>query len=166
MGRNPLETIMGAVVLVIAALFLTFAWRTADLGAVVGYPVEAHFSKVGGLTVGSDVRVSGIKVGTVTRQYLDPVTFQAVVHMSLLNDLSLPTDTVATIASDGFLGGKYVKLEPGQAAERLAAGDRIRNTRNYQSVEDMVGEIIFLATQAPAGPPPGGSAPPSLPSFD
>lgn len=147
MGRNPLETIMGAVVLIVAGLFLTFAYRTADLGEVRGYPVVATFTKVGGLSTGADVRISGIKVGTVSGQRLDPETFQAVMTMSILPSVRLPVDTVASVASDGLLGGKFVKLEPGRATDVVADGGAITRTRDYQSVEDLVGEIIFLATQ-------------------
>lgn len=151
MSRNPVETIMGAVVLIVAALFLAFAYRTADLGAVRGYPVSATFTKVGGLANGADVRISGIKVGTVTAQRLDPETFQAVVLMNILPSVRLPQDTVASVAADGLLGGKYIKLEPGRATDMVADGGTITRTRDYQSVEDLVGEIIFLVTQDAGG---------------
>lgn len=147
MGRNPIETIMGAVVLVVAGLFLAFAYNTADIKSVSGYPVSAAFSKVGGLDNGADVRISGIKVGSVSSQNLDPQTYQAIVQMTILPSVQLPQDTVASVASDGLLGGKYIKLEPGRAEQAIAAGGSVTRTRNYQSVEDLVGEIIFLATQ-------------------
>jgi phospholipid/cholesterol/gamma-HCH transport system substrate-binding protein len=147
MNRNPIETIMGAVVLVVAGLFLAFAYSTADLRAVEGYEVTATFSKVGGLDTGSDVRISGIKVGTVIAQALDPETYQAVVHMSIRPDVALPSDTRAVVASDGLLGGKFLKLEPGTARDTLADGGAISRVADYQSIEDMVSEIIFLATQ-------------------
>ena len=146
MKRNPIETVLGGVVLVIAAMFMAFAYTTADIGAVVGYPVEAKFLKVGGLETGSDVRISGIRVGTVTGQRLDPATYDAVVTLSIASDVSLPADTEAAIVSDGLLGGKYVNLIPGRAAEKIAAGGRLTKTRDFQALEDLVGEIIFLAT--------------------
>ncbi|KJS34800.1 MAG: ATPase AAA [Rhodospirillaceae bacterium BRH_c57] len=147
MGRNPIETIMGAVVLVVAGLFLAFAYDTADIKSISGYPVTAAFSKVGGLDDGADVRISGIKVGSVSQQNLDPKTYQAIVHMTILPSVLLPQDTVASVASDGLLGGKYIKLEPGRAEQAIAAGGTVTRTRNYQSVEDLVGEIIFLVSQ-------------------
>ncbi|MBB4287491.1 outer membrane lipid asymmetry maintenance protein MlaD [Roseospira goensis] len=150
MTRNPLETIMGALVLLVAAVFLVFAYTTADLRQVKGYPVSAHFMKVGGLSVGGDVRLAGIQVGSVTGQTLDPETFEAVVTMNVLEDVRLPRDTRAVITSDGLLGGSYVKLIPGSAEDTLAPGDTLERTEDYQSLEDLVGEIIFLATQ-PAG---------------
>ena len=146
MKRNPIETVLGAVVLAAAAMFLVFAHSIVDLKAVTGYEVKATFLKVGGLERGSDVRISGIDVGTVTGQTLDPKTFQAQVVMSIEPGVQLPADTEASIVSDGLLGGKYVNLAPGRASERIAAGGVIAKTRDYQSLEDLVGQIIFLAT--------------------
>lgn len=151
MTRNPLETIMGAVVLLVAAVFLVFAYTTADLRQVRGYPLQASFTKVGGLSVGGEVRLAGIQVGSVVAQQLDRETFEALVDMSILESVRLPTDTRAVITSDGLLGVSYVKLIPGSESEMLAPGDRLARTEDYQSLEDLVGEIIFLATQPAAG---------------
>ncbi len=146
MKRNPIETVLGAVVLLVAAMFLVFAYSIADLKAVTGYDVTATFLKVGGLERGSDVRISGITVGTITGQGLDPTSFQAKVTMSIQPGVTLPTDTEASIVGDGLLGGKYVNLIPGRATDKIQAGGVIARTRDYQSLEDLVGEIIFLAT--------------------
>ena len=145
-ARNLVETVLGAVVLCVAGLFVYFFQQTAQIRAVEGYPVTAAFAKIGGLAKGSDVRISGIKVGTVTEQRLDPQTFDAVVTLSISRDVRLPADTVASVDSEGILGGKYVRLEPGRAAETIVAGGAIQKTKNYRSLEDQVGEIIFLAT--------------------
>ena len=147
MKRNPIETVLGAVVLVVAAMFLLFAYSIADLKAVSGYEIKATFLKVGGLERGSDVRISGINVGTVTGQTLNPETFEAQVVMSIKPDVQLAADTEAAIVSDGLLGGKYINIIPGRAQARIAAGGVIAKTRDYQSLEDLVGQIIFLATE-------------------
>ncbi|MCP5374306.1 MAG: outer membrane lipid asymmetry maintenance protein MlaD [Hyphomicrobiales bacterium] len=151
MGRSLIETVMGAVVLLVAALFVFFAYNTAQVSAVQGYEVSAKFYKIGGLSKGSDVRINGIKVGTVTDRRLDAKTFDAVVTMSISPEIKLPTDTVAVVESEGLLGGKYVRLDPGTAEERIAAGGQIAKTRNFRSLEDQVGEIIFLATGGEGG---------------
>jgi phospholipid/cholesterol/gamma-HCH transport system substrate-binding protein len=145
MGRNAIETVLGGVVLIVAGVFLFFAFNVAQVKAVSGYEVKAHFLKIGGLSKGSDVRINGIKIGTVLDRVLDPQTFEAVV-MSIRPDVKLPKDTVATIGSEGILGGKYVRLKPGQASETLPAGGRIAKVEDFKSLEDQVGEIIFLAT--------------------
>ncbi len=156
MRRNLIETVMGAVVLAVAVMFVYFAYTTAQIRALPGYEVSAAFFKVGGLSVGSDVRISGVKVGTVTERRLDPASFDAVVVMSVANEIKLPEDTVASIASEGLLGGKYVSL---QSTALVAPGSRLRETRSFKTLEDQVGEIIFLATSRPE-PSAGGDAPP------
>ncbi|MDP6573767.1 MAG: MlaD family protein [Rhodospirillales bacterium] len=149
MGRNIIETVMGAVVLAVAAVFVFFAYNMAEAETVKGYEVKAAFYKVGGLKKGSDVRVSGIKVGTVIDLGIDAETYDAVVSMSVADGIKLPVDTVAGIASEGVLGGKYVRLEPGTEKTYLEPGEAIAKTKDFRSLEDQVGEIIFLATSKP-----------------
>ena len=146
MKRNVIETVLGAVVLLIAGLFLVFAWLGADVQPVQGYPLKAKFNAVDGLTVGSDVRIGGVKVGSVTDQHIDPKTFRAVVSLSILSEVKLPKDSVARITSSGLLGEKYVKLEPGGAAETYQAGEVIAQTKDVISLEEMLGKVIFLVT--------------------
>jgi phospholipid/cholesterol/gamma-HCH transport system substrate-binding protein len=154
MGRTVIETIMGAVVLAVAGLFLAFAWSHASFSKVEGYDVTATFTSVGGLDTGADVKINGIKVGTVLSQTLDPQTFDAVVRMSIIHAVRLPDDTVASISSEGLLGGKFVKLSPGKSTVTIAAGGRLGPTRSFKSIEEMVGQLIFLATAENAAPAP------------
>lgn len=168
MGRNLIETIMGAVVLAVAGFFLLFAYSHASIQKIEGYEIVAQFASVGGLDTGADVKINGIKVGTVASQTLDPQTFNAVVKLSISPSVQLPADTTASISSEGLLGGKFVKLEPGRAQARLPAGGTLVRTKDFKSIEEMVGELIFLATAdnqspqaAPAGPlVPGDTTPP------
>ena len=146
MKRNPIETIMGAVVLVVAGMFLALAYSSAQVATTEGYEVRASFLKVGGLQVGSDVRISGINVGTVSKQTLDRESYEAEVMMVIDPSVSIPVDTVAAIVGDGLLGGKYVDLRPGQSDQAIVDGGKITNSLDFQSLEDLVGEIIFLAT--------------------
>ena len=151
MGRNAVETVLGAVVLVVAGMFIFFAYGTAQVKAVSGYEVRANFFKIGGLTPGSDVRINGIKVGSVLSATLDPETYDAVVVMSIAPNIKLPTDSAAGIGSEGIVGGKYVRIDPGQAKDVLKAGGVISKTKDFRSLEDQVGEIIFLATGGKGG---------------
>ncbi|MBO6949479.1 MAG: outer membrane lipid asymmetry maintenance protein MlaD [Rhodospirillales bacterium] len=146
MKKNAVETILGAVVLVTAIVFLVFALNTAQVRAVEGYKVTAAFFKVGGLTNGSDVRINGIKVGTVNDLSIDAGTFDAVVSMSVRSDVKIPADSVAAIGSAGIIGSKFISIQPGGAKEYLADGGKIARTKDFKSLEDQVGEIIFLAT--------------------
>ncbi len=147
MGRNIMETALGGVVLLIAVGFIIFALRTAEFAPTAGTELTARFLKVGGLDPGSDVRISGVKVGTVTNRRLDPASFEAIVTMTVSPEISLPADTEAIITNDGLLGGKYLRLVPGTAEETLTAGGELTNTRDFRSLEDTVSEIIFLATE-------------------
>lgn len=157
MGRNLIETIMGGVVLLVAGFFLVFAYSQADLGVVKGYSVKASFLSVGGLPNGGDVRINGIKVGSVIDQTIDPTSFDAVVRMTIRPDIHLPSDTVAVIASEGLLGGSFIQLNPGRSSQTIPPDGTITNTKNFKSLEEMVGQIIFLATDNGGAKPNGGS---------
>lgn len=146
MNKKPVETIMGIVVLVIAIVFLFFAYRVSDLQVVKGYELSAKFLKVGGLNVGSDVRINGIKIGTVTAQKLSPEDYMVDVILSISPDVKLATDSVASIVSDGLVGDKFIKIDPGKSSEFLKDGDSISKTQDFKTIEDMVGEIIFMVT--------------------
>lgn len=146
MNKKPVETIMGIVVIFVAAFFLYFAYQVSDLQVVKGYDINARFLKVGGLNVGSDVRINGIKVGTVIDQNLDPEDYVADVKLSISSNIQLPKDSVVSIVSDGLVGNKFIKIEPGKSKEFLQNGDTVANTKDFKTLEDMVGEIIFMVT--------------------
>ena len=162
MRRNLIETIMGAVVLLVAGFFLAFAYTHADLKEVQGYTLKAQFTSVGGLDSGSDVRINGIKVGTVAGMSLDPQTFNAVVRMTIRPDIHLPVDTVASVSTEGLLGGKFIRLDPGRSNTHIPADGTLGHTKEHKSIEEMVGELIFLATAD--NPPPTAPAPAPTPS--
>ncbi len=147
MKRNPVETILGFGVLIFTGLFLFFAAARVDIKAVKGYNISANFSKIGGLERGADVRISGIKVGSVLETKLNPETFTADVILSIDSSVRLPIDTIASISDSGIMGDKYVSLEPGKSPVVLKNNDRITETRNYKSLEDNVSEFIFLSTK-------------------
>lgn len=145
MTRNLAETVMGGVVLIVAAIFIYLFVTATQIQTVDGYEVNANFAKVGGLQRGSDVRMSGINVGTVAARRLDAENYEAVVTMTIRAGIKLPDDTVATIANDGLLGGKYVRLKPGRSKKFVAPDGKLEKTEDFKSIEDQVGEIIFLA---------------------
>jgi len=87
MSGNLVETLIGAMVLLVAAFFLYFSYFKADVEAVSGYSLTAKFDKVDGVKTGSDVMLAGIKVGTVTHQSLDSNEFLAVLMLSLASDV-------------------------------------------------------------------------------
>ncbi len=148
MSRNAVETVMGAVVLVVAAVFLFFAYTTSQVQAVSGYELTAKFSNADGLKDGGDVRISGIKVGSILTQRLDPQSFQAVVTLSLDPAIKLSTDSVAVITSSGLLGDKYLAIEPGNEDEVIPPGGAITHTQAAMSLENLIGQVIYSQSQA------------------
>ena len=148
MSRNIVETVLGAIVLLVAGIFLAFSMRAGDVGASGGgYEVTADFSGIGGLSVGDEVQISGVKVGTVSGVSLDEETFLARVSLMVNQDLKLPTDTAALISSESLLGGKYLALEPGADEDTIPAGGRIQYTQAPQNLEQLLGQFIFSMQQ-------------------
>ncbi|HJM92917.1 MAG: outer membrane lipid asymmetry maintenance protein MlaD [Alphaproteobacteria bacterium] len=143
MSGNVVETLIGAVVLVVAGFFLYFSYDKADVGMVEGYSLTAKFDKVDGVKVGSDVMLAGIKVGTVTDESLDTKEYLAVLQLSLASDVQLPDDSVIKIASDGLLGGKYLSIDPGGSEDYLEAGDEIRFTQGAVDLTELIGKAIY-----------------------
>ena len=143
MHRNTLETVMGAIVLLAAAGFVTLAYEAADVKGSGGYEIAAEFGSTGGLSVGDDVRISGIKVGQITAQQLDSVTYVAKVSMAIEPTIKIPSDSSARITVASLLGGNYLELMPGAATDTLGAGAVIYDTRDPISLSDLLGKAVF-----------------------
>lgn len=147
MNRNVIETVMGAVVLLVAAAFVVVAFEGGTVNRDSGYTVTAEFDNASGLAPGADVRMSGVKIGVVTQQRLDPVSYFAVVTMSIDEAVKLPKDTSARILADGLLGSNFVSLEPGGDEENIAPGGKITFTQGSINVVDLLGRFIFSAAE-------------------
>jgi phospholipid/cholesterol/gamma-HCH transport system substrate-binding protein len=123
------ETILGAIVAVVAIGFFAFAAAQAgQTGARAGYNLTARFQRVDGVDVGSDVRISGVKVGVVRAVSLDPETYLARLTLAMNDGVQVLDDSTARISSDGLLGGAYVAIEP-SGMDVLAPGGEIPNTQ-------------------------------------
>lgn len=143
MKRNVIETVLGAVVLGVAILFLAFSYSSAGVGSTDGYEVRARFSGIGALGVGDKVVISGVKVGQVSRIELDSETYLADVFLDIDNKYQLPEDTAAFISSESLLGGLYMQLEPGAAEDMIEDGGVIEYTQAPQNLEQLLGQFIF-----------------------
>ncbi len=164
MRGNVIETVMGAVVLVIAALFLFFAYTTSEVRAVAGYPVTAQFERIDGIRDGGDVRIAGVRVGSIVSESLDPKTYLATVTMSIERRYKLPDDTVAEIVSSSLLGDKYMSLVPGGSDKDIAPGGQIKYTQAPVSLENLIGQMIFSQPGAQKKPGEAGGASPGAAS--
>ncbi len=142
MANNTMETLIGAAVLCIAGGFLVYAGQNADFGGGGNYELNAKFFKADGIGTGGDVRVSGVKVGTVSGVTLDPETFQANIVIAMRDGVKLPSDSSARISSDGLLGGSYVSIEPGGSEYFLEAGEDIEHTQGSVSLLDLIGKAV------------------------
>lgn len=153
MGRNLIETLMGALVLLIAGLFLAFAYSATQVRTSGGYEVIARFERVDGLNRGADVKMSGIKIGTVVEQRLDPERFLAVVRMNIDPAIKLPTDSVAQVASEGLLGGYFVALVPGGEDKTIPSGGEIKFTQAPVNLVQLLGKFMFSQGDKEPGAP-------------
>ncbi len=147
MKRNVIETVLGGVVLIIAGVFLVISYNSSDLRPVEGYKVMAKVNSIDGLVVGSDVRIAGVKVGSVIDQRIDPEDYRAVVTMTVIPSIKLPTDTLVRVSSNGLLGDKYIKLEPGGKETFIQPGKELADTKDVISLEELLGKVIFLVTE-------------------
>jgi len=169
MGRSVFETILGAVVLAVAGLFLVFAYNSSDLKVVKGYELSANFPMVDGLKEGIDVKINGVKVGSVTAMNLitapGPNQYLVRVAMSVDPSIKLPSDTMAMVASESLLGGKYMSLEPGVDDDMLKTDGtgRITRTQAPMRLDDLIGQVIYGnkrgSSDAAAGKGVGGDHP-------
>ena len=146
MGKNLAETLIGIVVLAGAAIFLSFAYSKGGLKTVDGYKVIGKFDRVDGLAEGSDVRMSGIKIGTVVSQRLDAKTYLAVLTMNVKNDIKLPRDSSIKIVADGLLGDKYLSITPGAEDEMISPGGELFHTQGSVDFLSLMGRMIFSQT--------------------
>lgn len=147
MKQNLLEVIMGAVVLGVCAVFIISAYSSSYWKPVKGYEVIAKFDRIDGLRQGSDVRLGGVKVGTIKTIRLEPGTYLAIVEISLSSDVTLPKDTAAEIASESLLGGKFLALLPGGEDEMIAHGGEICHTQSAMNLESLIGRFVFSAQE-------------------
>ena len=153
MSKNIIETLVGALVLIIAAGFLYFAYTTTDVtgGAEKGYTVIAKFDRADGLNLGSDVKIGGVKIGKVIDLSLDKKTYQAVAKIRLKAGIDLPVDSTAEIIGNGLMGEKYIAIVPGSENDHIADNGVIEFTQSSISLESLIGKYIFGSATKDAG---------------
>jgi phospholipid/cholesterol/gamma-HCH transport system substrate-binding protein len=156
--HNPAEIVTGAVVLAAAGAFLLFAVaNTGKSFGASGYSLHASFDHADGIAPGIDVRMAGVKIGSIEAVSLDPKTYQADVTFSVQNDIKLTDDSSATVSTDGLLGGKYLALAVGGDDKILKAGDAITITQGSMNLEGLISKYIFPSVGGKGGGGKGGS---------
>jgi phospholipid/cholesterol/gamma-HCH transport system substrate-binding protein len=144
MQNSTVETIIGAAVIAIAAGFFLFAYTASGQSqGQGGYKVVAEFDNIEGVNTGTDVRLAGIKIGTVIAQKINPENYQAQVTMSLDPSIQLSEDTTAKVTSEGLLGAKFISLEPGGSDAKLADGGMLTNTQGAVDIWSLISKAMF-----------------------
>jgi phospholipid/cholesterol/gamma-HCH transport system substrate-binding protein len=142
-ASHATETLIGAIVLAVAGVFLFYAASTADVSlGGAGYPLQAQFRQAEGLAVGSDVRLSGIKIGSITSLGLNPENYFATVTMAIDEGIRLPEDSIAKIASEGLLGGSFIAVDPGASEFMLEPGAAFEHTQGSVNLIDLASKAI------------------------
>jgi phospholipid/cholesterol/gamma-HCH transport system substrate-binding protein len=149
MAENLSEVIAGGAVLAAAIGFLVYAGQSTGFTAESSsYPLTASFRSVDGVTVGTDVRLAGVKVGTVTALSLNPQTYFADATISVRKDVLLPDDSTILVSSEGLLGGSFIELQPGGSLDNLSPGDEIEDTQGAVSVISLLMKFVGGSSDA------------------
>ena len=143
--KYSMETVVG---LFVVAGLICVGYMTVKLGrlSLFGeetYPLKARFTSVSGLRVGSSIEVYGVEVGNVMHLGIDAGRQMAVIDMDIKKNMKIYDDAAATIKSAGFLGDKYVKIDPGGAGEVLKPNGVITQTSVPADLEDLIGKYAF-----------------------
>jgi phospholipid/cholesterol/gamma-HCH transport system substrate-binding protein len=153
MADTRAEILAGAAVLALAAGFAIYAAKgTGVVGDAESYALVASFRSVEGVSIGTDVRLAGVKVGTVTGLRLNPETYFADATISMRKDVALPTDSTILISSEGLLGGTFVEVQPGGALEMLEPGAEIEDTQGAVSLITLLMKFAGGSGDAPKDP--------------
>ena len=143
MKSNAFETFIGAIVIILAAVFLFYSFSVTDNNTNGSYKVNAVFNRIDGIQNGSDVRLSGIKIGTVANSLLNQTTYEAELNLLIENSIKIPDDSSAKITSDGLLGNSYVSIEPGGSEIFIQENGQILFTQGSIDLIGLVGQTLF-----------------------
>ncbi len=144
MKNAAVETLIGAAVIVIAAAFFLFAYQSSGRGSAAGgYRLLAEFDNASGINVGTDVRMAGVKIGTVVGQSLNHENFQAAITMLIDPAVQLTDDVTAKVTAEGLLGSNFITLEQGGSETKLADGGMIQYTQGAVDIWSLISQAMF-----------------------
>jgi len=143
MKQNSIETIAGAIVIAVAILFVCFSVQFGGETSDKQKIYKARFDRIDGIVLGADVKISGVKIGSIKKMMVDPKSFMAELTLAIDSKMNLPKDTSAEIISESLLGGKYVALVPGGDDDLLKEGETITYTQSAVNIESLIGQMIF-----------------------
>ena len=143
MRYNPVETLMGGIVLITAICFLILGMKTVNDNQKEGYQISLIFGSSAGLKNGDHVKISGINVGKILNLELNMENYNAKVIVNLNDNIKVPDDSSARIISSSLLGGNFIDIIPGSAETYLKFDDIIYDTKDSVSFTDLLGKVVF-----------------------
>src|SRR5450755_4482576 len=115
------------------------------------YELTAKFDNIGDLKVGAPVSMSGVEMGRVTKIAFDSKEYKAVVSMRIdARYKQIPTDSDASIYTQGLLGGKFIGVTAGGAETYLKDKDQIDFTQSAFVLENLIGQVLANFTKSSA----------------
>tara|TARA_B100000787_G_C16065920_1_gene237692 strand:+ start:151 stop:594 length:444 start_codon:yes stop_codon:yes gene_type:complete len=143
MSNSKIETAVGGIVLLAAIGFILYvANATNSVGGNNGLTLKASFRSADGITAGTDVRMAGVKIGTVTDMRLDSESFRAEIIFSLRENLEIPDDSGVAVSQDGLLGGSFVEIIPGGSEFKLQDGEEFLDTQGSVSLVSLLLKFV------------------------
>ena len=143
MSNSKIETAVGGMVLLTAIIFIFYVANvTNSVGGNNGLTLKASFRSANGITAGTDVRMAGVKIGTVTDMWLDPESFRAQIIFSLRENLEIPDDSGVAVSQDGLLGGSFVEIIPGGSEFKLKDGEEFLDTQGSVSLVSLLLKFV------------------------
>jgi len=144
MKENKLEVIIGAIVLAVALGFVVFLYQSTGLSVSNSkhYELKADFRSADGIHVGTDVRLAGVKVGTVSDLSLNVGTYRAEAELAIENEVDIPEDSALTVSSEGLLGGNFIEIIPGASYEYMQPGDEFLDTQGSVSLISLLLKFV------------------------
>ena len=126
--HSPFETVTGALVIVVAVCFFAFMLVRTGTGRLGSYELTVRMENAGGLAIGTDVRLAGVKIGSITGMSLDSGSYAAQLRIKIRDDIFLPKDSTVQI-SYPTMGDAHLSVTPGRSRELVPAGGRIDQIR-------------------------------------
>src|SRR5512135_1337926 len=119
---------VGIVTLIgLALIAMVIIWKSEILLVGQGYELRASFESIEGLTIGSEVRFRGLKVGKVMR--IDPGPYDIKVYSVIARDIRIPADSILRVAYDGIVGLKYLEIRPGTSEVMYTSAMQLQGLR-------------------------------------
>ncbi len=147
MKQGIIETLVGFFVLIVAFGFLVFAYNVNDFSKMKkGYMLTANFQNIDGIAKGADVKLAGIKIGSVDSLSLEDNTYYAILNLNINEGVDIPKDSSAIVSTSGLLGGKYIRINPGASDDNFVDGGKIKFTQSSLNIEDLIGKLMYSIT--------------------